>query len=139
MKDNSGFTLIELIIVIAILAIISAIAIPNIIFAVDNARIATDLSNAKVIADSFQIVISKDNDVNRVDFTDKEFTKTSSEAGALKELIEAAAMEIQSVPMIKHGPDSGSSFNVTIGGSSGIVVKAGATEIYPNPQGAWAY
>lgn len=51
-NKEEGFTLIELIIVIAILAIIAAIAIPNVLSAVDNSRKTTDISNAKLIADA---------------------------------------------------------------------------------------
>lgn len=51
-SNEKGFTLIELIIVIAILAIISAIAIPNILSAVDNSKKTADLTNGKVIADA---------------------------------------------------------------------------------------
>lgn len=58
-KKEEGFTLIELIIVIAILAIISAIAIPNVLSAVDNSRKTTDISNAKIIADAAATVRAK--------------------------------------------------------------------------------
>lgn len=55
-KNEKGFTLIELIIVIAILAIIAAVAVPNILRAVDNSRRTTDVSNAKIIADAIATV-----------------------------------------------------------------------------------
>ena len=142
MKDNSGFTLIELIIVIAILAVISAIAIPNIIFAVDNARIATDVSNAKNISDAIQISLTKDNGIHRIDMSNVEFQKISTYTGPdaveIKALIEDAAKNIQSVPVIKYGTLSGTNFTVSIGSSTGIVVYAGLTKIYPNPEGDWA-
>ncbi len=137
--NNEGFTLVELIIVIAILAIISAVAAPNIIFAVNNARISSDLYNARVISDSLQQVISKDNGIHRVDFTDVEFVEdVTGESAEVEALVEAAFEGVQKNPRIKYGPDSGSPFNVTIGGSSGISVKAGNTILYPKPEGDWA-
>lgn len=58
-ENEKGFTLIELIIVIAILAIIAAVAIPNILTAVDNSRKTTDITNAKMIADAAAIIKAK--------------------------------------------------------------------------------
>ncbi len=59
-KKQEGFTLIELIIVIAILAIIAAIAVPNILGAVDNSRKSTDVANAKIILNAAAQVKAKD-------------------------------------------------------------------------------
>ena len=50
--DEGGFTLIELIVIISILAIISSLAIPNIMGATDRARRTTDIANARTIATS---------------------------------------------------------------------------------------
>jgi len=63
MKNEKGFTLIELIIVIAILAIIAAIAIPNILGAVDNSRRSTDVANAKIILNAAAQVNAKNDDI----------------------------------------------------------------------------
>lgn len=68
-KKQEGFTLIELIIVIAILAIIAAIAIPNILGAVDNSRRSADVANAKMILNAAAQVQAKNADVTPVDVT----------------------------------------------------------------------
>jgi len=138
MKENSGFTLIEFIIVIAILVVLFAAAIPKIISAVDSARIATDISSAVDISDALQTSMTKDNGVYRVGMIDVMFQLTSTKVGAIKVLIEDAAENIQSVPVIKHGVNAGDQFNVTIGDSADIIVKAGITQIYPKPEGDWA-
>lgn len=49
-RKKKGFTLIELIIVIAIIAILAAIAIPKFGAAKQNADVAADKANAKIIA-----------------------------------------------------------------------------------------
>ncbi len=68
MKNEKGFTLIELIIVIAILAIIAAVAVPNILGAVDNSRKATDVSNAKIIQNAAAQVMAKNEDASNAEF-----------------------------------------------------------------------
>ncbi len=67
-KNEKGFTLIELIIVIAILAIIAAVAVPNILGAVDNSRKATDVSNAKIIANAAAQVMAKNEKASTAKF-----------------------------------------------------------------------
>ena len=49
LKNKKGFTLVELIIVIAILGILAAIAIPRMGKMTDNARAATEKSNIKML------------------------------------------------------------------------------------------
>lgn len=49
-KKKKGFTLVELIIVIAIISILAAVAIPKFGAARQNANVAADQANAKIIA-----------------------------------------------------------------------------------------
>lgn len=57
-KSKKGFTLIELIIVLAILAILSAIAVPNLISVKNNAKIKADKASETSIASTVQALIS---------------------------------------------------------------------------------
>lgn len=54
-SNNSAFTLVEIMIVTAIIAVMSAIAIPNILRARLNARVARVASNFKTFATGFQM------------------------------------------------------------------------------------
>ena len=51
-KRKKGFTLIELIIVIAIIAILAAIAIPNFLAIQRKARVKADIATGKTIYDA---------------------------------------------------------------------------------------
>ena len=79
-KKQEGFTLIELIIVIAILAIIAAIAVPNILGAIENSRKASDVSNAKVIYNTAAQVLAKNSDYNPTDAADVNVTGLATAA-----------------------------------------------------------
>ena len=57
-KKKKGFTLIELIIVIAIIAILAAIAIPKFGDIRKNAALKSDVANAKVIANAASALIA---------------------------------------------------------------------------------
>ncbi len=54
-KDERGFTLIELIIVVAILAVLAAIAIPLVTGRVQEARIAADKANVRLLQGAVNI------------------------------------------------------------------------------------
>ena len=55
-KDGSkGFTLLELLIVLAVLAIIAAILIPNFFTTTDRARLRSDIQSARVIQSAMEL------------------------------------------------------------------------------------
>lgn len=62
-KDNKGFSLAELIIVIAILAVLIVVLVPQYLKYVERSRNATDLENARDIVNALQIY-TIDPDVN---------------------------------------------------------------------------
>ena len=59
-KNQKGFTLVELIVVIAILGILAAIAVPRIIGTLDNASQRADETNAHVIETASQLYYAEE-------------------------------------------------------------------------------
>ena len=55
MKSTKGFTLLELLIALAILAIIAAILIPNFFATTDRARLRSDIQSARVIQNAIEL------------------------------------------------------------------------------------
>ena len=63
-KANKGFTLVELIIVVAIIAVLSAVLVPQYIQYVEKSRIGADESYISEIGHNVQIVAATDHKVN---------------------------------------------------------------------------
>ncbi|OXT07665.1 prepilin-type cleavage/methylation domain-containing protein [Thermoanaerobacterium thermosaccharolyticum] len=53
-KDEKGFTLIELIVVIAILGILAAIAVPRVTTSLSNAKASANKASLKIIQDAIE-------------------------------------------------------------------------------------
>ena len=64
--NNKGFTLIELLVVVLIIGILSAIALPQYETAVEKARAAEALVNAKAIADAMQRYVQANPDDEKI-------------------------------------------------------------------------
>lgn len=119
-KNEKGFTLIELIIVIAILAIIAAVAVPNILGAVDNSRKSTDVANGKIILNAALQVKAKDSNAA---LTPASIADLSAAAPA-NSFHEALVQELNgSVPVPKYkgnaDVDGVTAFSLVVDGTTG--------------------
>jgi prepilin-type N-terminal cleavage/methylation domain-containing protein len=93
-KKNKGFTLIELIIVIAILAILSMTLIPSIFNYTDGAKTSVDLNNASLL-NSLTMVYKLNEDIT----SDDVFEGLTSDAERMQTLITAGLLEEAIEPM----------------------------------------
>lgn len=85
-KNNKGFSLVELIVVIAIMIVLVAVLAPVLSKYVEQSRRATDVQNANTIAEAILI-----------EATDKNLTKVDSAA----EVTTSVADTLKSVPSVK--------------------------------------
>jgi len=74
-KDNKGFSLIELIIVIAIMAVLTAILTPQLIKYVERAREAKDRTNIESVYRAFQLAVLEPVSVSGGGINDKDPSK----------------------------------------------------------------
>lgn len=60
--NNKGFSLVELIIVIAIMAVLIGVLAPQYLKYVKNSKISTDITNAEALATAINVAVSDDPD-----------------------------------------------------------------------------
>lgn len=120
-SKKKGFTLIELIIVIAIIAILAAVAIPKFGEVRKNANEKSDIANAKTIANAATALIAEGEVVAPAQGKKKVLIISTADKNA-----EAGKIEgyIQSMPIPKSVTGT---FIVVIDENGGVVVNAGGT------------
>ncbi len=117
-KKKEGFTLVELIIVIAIIAVLAAIAVPNLLGSVEKSKKASDEANAKLIADAYAICIAQDGASDTVAKQVLEPTNTSG----VEQLLKAKMSKIP-VPESKDYKGTDSKFYIEV--NNGVITVYG--------------
>lgn len=127
--SNKGFSLVELIIVIGIMAVLVGVVAPIYLKYVNNAKVSTDIANAEEVALSFNAGIADDLIALPAVGATSSFTASNFPSG----------LSIQAFPESKLNP-SITDWTVTINewGVSRITLNSGQ-EIWPDPESTNGY
>ncbi|HFD2030710.1 TPA: prepilin-type N-terminal cleavage/methylation domain-containing protein [Clostridium perfringens] len=136
-RKKKGFTLIELIIVIAIIAILAAIAIPNFLGIQRKSKIKADIASAKTIYDATSAAIAEgkiNTDEISTEGGNNIFELVPNPTDAPTGVLAAIENNLQVIPTGKY---TNGDFKVTItpapnGVKPEISVSIGTTKVYPN-------
>ena len=126
LKKKSGFTLIEIMIVISIIVVLAAIAVPKYASIQKDAKVRADISSAKVIGDATVALLAQEKITN---------DNYNGEGVELNDDDEITSY-LQTLPVVKAVDGK---FNVTIDTSDNVVIKivstdpVGSFELYPIP------
>lgn len=138
-KKKKGFTLIELIIVIAIIAILAAIAIPNFLSIQRKARVKADIASAKTIYDATSALVAEGKIIPGTELkTETEIETSQNSNNDVKDI----QGYLQTIPKPKS--IDGGVFAVEVSGSEEAPVikvyiksKNQNYVVYPNGKGAY--
>lgn len=125
-RKKKGFTLVELIIVIAIIAILAAIAIPKFGQITKNSNITADVATAKNLHGIAAQVIAEDSGVTADNITAKVAPK-----------VDGAASDATTLPNSKV---TGNAFTITFDTTTGniTILSGSGNEAYPKQTGKFS-
>ena len=118
--NNKGFSLVELIIVIAIMAVLIGVLAPQYLKYVNKSKVSTDITNAEEIANAVNVAIA-----------DGQLTT----GGTITGVGGTAVTGIDNLSKLPTSSvDSSQSWEVTYTVKDGVTsIKLGGTVIYPDP------
>lgn len=122
-KNNKGFSLVELIIVIAIMAVLVGVLAPQFIKYVNNSKVSTDVKNGQEIASAISAGMA--DGVIKADVGTP--TAASGLDKAVRDMLGGSALP---VPKVDKGYTWTYTCNVTTGE---VHVYLNALEVYPDP------
>lgn len=120
-KDNKGFSLVELIIVIAIMAVLVGLLAPQYLKYVNNSKVSTDISNGQEVATVFNVA-----------FADSVLT-----SGTYTAIDSSWGLSMTDFPESKL--DTSYTWSVEVGDNGVEKVELGGMEVWPDPKQTGGY
>lgn len=140
-KNNKGFSLVELIIVIAIMAILAGALAPALIKYINKSRRSTDIQNADTLRTSVQTAMSNPDAVDAIggDTTSFSSNDIKNASSSNKFLTEVQSVVGKTTLTTKY-KEKGCPFKIDVDiASNTVIVKSTAgTEISPSATTPWA-
>lgn len=135
-RNNKGFSLVELIIVIAIMAILAGVLAPQFVKYINRSRKSTDIQNAQQIATAISAEFA--DTATTAAIAEQEITDGKAKwNGDTAEGSKARTQQevLGGVPKVKAASGN---FSYSVSEDGEVTVKVGETELYPEAKGAWA-
>ncbi len=135
-RNNKGFSLVELIIVIAIMAILAGVLAPQFVKYIGRSRKSTDIQNAQQIATAISAEFA--DTATTAAIAEQEITDGKAKwNGDTAEGSTARTQQevLGGVPKVKAASGN---FSYSVSKDGEVTVKVGETELYPEAKGDWA-
>lgn len=126
-KNNKGFSLVELIVVIAIMAVLVGVLAPQLIKYVEKSREATDIQNCDSIASTLKSYYSDKEETGKIVVTLKDSGIEASDTSALAD----AGIDITNTKLKgKYWSSIQMTFDASTGGVEYVIANAGDKKPY---------
>lgn len=120
-KDNKGFSLVELIIVIAIMAVLVGVLAPQYLKYVNNSKVSTDISNAQEIATAINVAFADDQ------YSAQAASLTGSNTFGVTSMPDGTSFPVSKL-------NSGYTWSVKCGLNGVTEITLNSEKIYPDPK-----
>lgn len=130
--NNKGFSLVELIIVIAIMAVLVGVLAPQYLKYVNNSKVSADITNADSLATAFNVAIADGKKIATAASGDTTYTGAANTNTGLPT---ASNINVSVWPQTKY--EAGATWTVTLN-TNGVkkvtlTTTSGTYQLYPNP------